>query len=31
MVSQDGRDLVINSEQYSKLKEVVYKILAEDY
>lgn len=31
MVTQDGRELVINPEQYSKLKDVVYKILAEDY
>ena len=31
MVTQDGRDLVITPEQYSKLKDVVCKILAEDY
>ena len=31
MVTQNGRDLIINSEQYLKLKNVVHTILAEDY
>lgn len=31
MVTQDGRDLIINEEQYTKLKDVVTTILAEDY
>ena len=31
MVTQDGRDLIINEEQYSKLRDVVTTILAEDY
>ena len=31
MVTQDGRDLIINEEQYSKLRNVVTTILAEDY
>ena len=31
MMTQNGRDLIINSEQYSKLKNVVHTILAEDY
>ena len=31
MVTQDGRDLIINQEQYSMLRNVVTTILAEDY
>ena len=31
MLTQDGRDLLINREQYEKLKEIVRTILAEDY
>ena len=31
MVTQEGRDLIINQEQYLKLKDAVTKIIAEDY
>lgn len=31
MITQDGRDFIINQEQYSKLRNVVTTILSEDY